>query len=114
MNNKRRNAIEKNKNEIINVVYGAYSEDSNKICTMLEDYKSKIEDILIEEQDAFDNMPEGLQYSMRGEDSQEAIEQLEEAVDIMDRLIDYFAEGKNVEEELDKMLDELIDMLTIL
>lgn len=41
--------------------------------------KDKIEEVLNEEQECFDNMPENLQYSERGENMQEAIESLEEA-----------------------------------
>ena len=40
-----------------------------------------------EEEDKFDNMPEGLQESERGEAMQEAIEQLETACDNLDEAI---------------------------
>ena len=40
-----------------------------------------------EEEDKFDNMPEGLQESERGEAMQEAIEQLETACDNLDEVI---------------------------
>lgn len=46
----------------------------------MEIIKSNIEDILSEEQDAFDNMPESLQYSERGETSQDAIDSLDNAI----------------------------------
>lgn len=50
------------------------------ILTELENLKSKLDDVLSEEQMMFDNMPENLQYSMRGEESQEAIDNMEGAV----------------------------------
>lgn len=57
------------------------------IITLLEkgmDVRDKLEDVLYEEQDTFDNIPENLQYSLRGEESQEAIEAMEEAMDLID------------------------------
>ena len=46
--------------------------------------RNKLEEVLWEEEEAFDNMPENLQYSMRGEDSQEAISTMEEAIELID------------------------------
>ena len=46
----------------------------------LENLKTTLDNILSEEQMMFDNMPENLQYSMRGEESQEAIDNMEGAV----------------------------------
>lgn len=43
----------------------------------LDELISEVEDITQEEQAAFDNMPEGLQDSERGEKSQECIDNLE-------------------------------------
>lgn len=58
MNNDRRNRI-------------------RKLISQLEDIRDEIENILSEEQEAFDNMPEGFQESERGEKMQEAINYLE-------------------------------------
>jgi hypothetical protein len=49
------------------------------LITQLESINSEIADILSEEQDAFDNMPEGLQEGERGDKAQEAISNLEAA-----------------------------------
>lgn len=46
-----------------------------------------LEEVRDEEQDAYDNMPEGLQYSERGDMMQEAIDSLDEAVDAIDEVI---------------------------
>lgn len=43
--------------------------------------KSKLDKVLMEEDMVFNNMPENLQYSMRGEESEEAIEHMQEAID---------------------------------
>ena len=45
-----------------------------------------------DEQDKFDNMPEGLQESERGEAMQEAIEQLETACENLDEVINCLQE----------------------
>lgn len=50
-----------------------------KLISQLEGINSELQDILSEEQDAFDNMPEGLQQGERGEKAQEAISSLESA-----------------------------------
>lgn len=50
-----------------------------KLIEQLEGINSEIEDLRADEQDAFDNMPEGLQSSERGDKAQEAISNLEGA-----------------------------------
>ena len=49
---------------------------------------SMLEDIKNDEEDAFFNMPENLQGSMRGMESEEAIDSLEEAIEYLEDLID--------------------------
>lgn len=49
--------------------------------------KEKIESVLDEEQNAFDNMPENLQGSLRGTESEEAIDVLEECSDYLEKII---------------------------
>lgn len=52
-----------------------------EIITGLEGYKSQIENLQNEEEEKFDNMPEGLQESERGEVMQDAIDNLSSAAD---------------------------------
>lgn len=62
-----------------------------KIIGIIQNINQSIDELRVvrdDEESAFDNMPEGLQWSMRGEESQEAIdcmdnviEQIEEAVE---------------------------------
>lgn len=63
-----------------------------KIVQEIERIKDSLQSVLNDEEFAFDNMPENLQSSMRGEESEEAIENMNEAVDAlgeaMDRLYD--------------------------
>ena len=58
------------------------------IIAELENIKTKLDNVFSEEQYAFDNMPENLQYSMRGEESQEAIDYMAEAVSNIEEAID--------------------------
>ena len=52
----------------------------------------EVEKIKDDEEFAYDNMPGTLQYSMRGEDSQEAIEALDNALDQLCEVIDSLEE----------------------
>ena len=54
----------------------------------IEQIKSNLEAILSDEEFSFDNMPENLQGSMRGEESQEAIDILSEAIDTLQSACD--------------------------
>lgn len=58
------------------------------ICKKLEELNDKLDGILSDEQDYFDNMPENLQGSMRGSDSEEAIDLMEEAIGSIEAAID--------------------------
>ena len=63
-----------------------------KIHMALETILSDIERIKGEEELAYENMPENLQYSDRGEASQEAIDCLEEVYNNMEEIIDLLEE----------------------
>ena len=58
------------------------------IQTELKQASSELSSILNEEQDAFDNMPEGLQSSYRGMCSEDAIDNMEEASEKLDEVIE--------------------------
>ena len=49
--------------------------------------KRNLQKILDEEQEAFDNMPDGLQSSERGMNSENAIDIMEETMEILDNAI---------------------------
>jgi hypothetical protein len=63
-----------------------------KIHMVLETILADIERVKGEEELAYDNMPENLQYSDRGEASQEAIDCLEEVYNNMEEIIDLLEE----------------------
>ena len=73
---------------------------------LIETAKDEIEDILWEEDDAYNNMPENLQYSMRGEESSDAIDSLQEAVDVLEEAIDALNELYDLKEEYNNIKDE--------
>ncbi len=54
----------------------------------LKEANKKLSSILSEEQDAFDNMPEGLQSSYRGMCSEDAIDGMEEVSEKLDEVIE--------------------------
>ena len=58
------------------------------IKTDLKKVSSELSSILNEEQDAFDNMPEGLQISYRGMCSEDAIDSMEESSEKLDEVIE--------------------------
>lgn len=66
------------------------------IATVDEAYniRSDIEDVLYDEQDAFDSLSEGLQCTSRGEAMEEAIDSLQGAIDSIDKIIDILENNK--------------------
>lgn len=58
-----------------------------KIKEALEDLRGQIEDLQLEEREAFDNMPESLQQSERGQASEAAADALQSAYDAADEAI---------------------------
>lgn len=76
MNDTRRRRISELKTQI---------DFANK---QLKEASKKLSSILSEEQDAFDNMPEGLQSSYRGMCSEDAIDNMEEASEKLDEVIE--------------------------
>lgn len=54
----------------------------------LYDCINTLESIKDDEQDYYDNIPENLQYSQRAEDSEAAIDNLEEALDYLNEVYD--------------------------
>ena len=113
MNNQRRR-------ELANIVTTMESVCMPVDIADLEGIKSDIEFVLMDEEFAFESMPEGLQYSMRGEASQEAQDNMNEAIDAIDEFIsdyeDYETDQihdpeddeENIESEIEDRLQDLI------
>lgn len=65
----------------------------NDIIEQTKSIQSNIEEILIDEETALDNMPENLKDSDKAFSSQVAIDNLDLAYDTFDDLIDYLTES---------------------
>ena len=63
--------------------------------SMLEDAYATIENVMEQEQEAFDNMPEGLQESERGEAMQENIDSLDSCL----------SDLENVKEQVEEVIE---------
>ena len=66
----------------------ARRKEIEKITADLEAIKERIEALQEEEQDAFDNLPESIQYGERGDKMQSAIDNLEYAPDNIQDCLD--------------------------
>lgn len=66
---------------------------------------SILENIRDDEQYYFDNIPENLQYSQRAEDSEQAIEYMEDALQVLEEVYDM----DDIDEELVEEAADLID-----
>ena len=67
-------------------------ERLNNINRLIDVYKSELEDILNEEQDYYDNIPENLLGSERADISEEAISNLEDVVSSLEDVIEKIEE----------------------
>ena len=66
-----------------------------KINEKLEQLKEELQlDVIDAEQEAFDNMPESLQYSEKGDRMEEIISTLMDAVSNIEEAIDYITESQ--------------------
>jgi len=65
-----------------------------RIIGELQQLQSDIENVLGEEQDAFDNMPEGLQQSDRGQAAENAIDELESATSAVEEAVSALENAK--------------------
>lgn len=54
-----------------------------------------IENVLEEEEESYDNLPEGIQMSDRGEKMENAIEKLNEAIDLFEEIFECISEASD-------------------
>lgn len=67
-------------------------ERRKRIVDAIKRIESLIEDILSDEQEAYENMPEGLQMSDNGIASEEAQDNLDAAIESLEDAINYLEE----------------------
>lgn len=63
-------------------------KELEKVIALIEDAKSQLEILKDEEQEAFDNMPEGLQCSEKGERMEEVISYLDDSFSELESAIE--------------------------
>lgn len=119
MNKQRRKAIENAITEIENV-RSTINEDSREELTKdildslpgkIADVRSAIETAMDEEQEYYDNMPEGLQMGDKGDKAQEAIDSLDEACGTLEEVETYLEEAKGIEGKDEDKITERNDKL---
>ena len=67
-----------------------------------------LDNIKYDEESYYDNIPENLQYSQRAEDSETAIEKLEEALDLLNEVYDeeeFDVNNELIQQAIDKIED---------
>ena len=67
-------------------------KELGKIQDQLMDLQTALEELTVEEQDCYNNLPEGIQDSERGEAMTEAVEYMEAAFDNIQDAIDNISE----------------------
>ena len=72
----------------------ARRKEIDSVIEALEEAKEQLEVIRDDEQDYFDNMPESFQYAEKGEAAEEAISNLDYAIDQIDEVIENAASAK--------------------
>ena len=65
------------------------------VTDVLNTYKSELESIQMDEEFAFDNLPEGFQNGIRGDEMQDAIDEMEDAMETIDKIIKELEEVKS-------------------
>jgi K+/H+ antiporter YhaU regulatory subunit KhtT len=80
MNKKRRQEISRIVTKVVEIVANAKEK--------LEELQSDIESIRDEESDCYENLPEGIMYSERGEAMEQAVDNLDNAASSIEELID--------------------------
>lgn len=68
-------------------------KELDKIQGQLMDLQTALEELTVEEQDCYNNLPEGIQDSERGEAMTEAVEYMEAAYDNIQDAIDNITEA---------------------
>lgn len=63
-------------------------DDYDELKSKIEDIKVTIDDLRMDEEDAFDNMPESLQCSERGETMEQNVDCFDDAISSLESILD--------------------------
>lgn len=83
--------------------------DMQEVKDRIDEWKCDIESVKDEEEEAYDNLPESLQGSARGEIMQEAIADMETAMDGADTVIGNLEESINGFDDIVEAIDTAIN-----
>lgn len=64
------------------------ADEANKIKDSMELLQARLELIEADEEYAYDSMPDNLKYSFRGEEAEEAVNEMQNALDKMNDIIE--------------------------
>lgn len=104
MNNARRKELDKIKYELDKIKENISEHSLDD----LESLKDALSDVLLDEEFAYDNMPENLKNSMRGQESEEAIEYIDEAFSTLDSIKEL---NDDSIEEIEEAIEELDNII---
>ncbi len=113
MNKQRRKALENLQNDLDKIKsdlqHAIEIEDGNIPKEKLEEHKgvaadvqSQLETLRDEEQEYYDNMPEGLQAGEKGDKAQEAIDSIDEAINQVETTHDSIGQALEASDKEDK------------
>ena len=66
----------------------------SELQTRLADIMADLDEIRNEEQDAYDNLPESIQYSERGDTMSDALDNMSEAASLLEDIDSYLEDAK--------------------
>ena len=78
---------------------------------LAEDILNRLEDVLCDEENSYYNIPENLLGSVRAEESENAIDCLDEAIDLLSKYVDKDNPSliwRNVSDKIKRLLDDII------
>lgn len=101
MNNARRKIINRIADDLECIVDNYKEYENNQMIENLDGIDKRIVDITSEEEEAFNNLPENLQDSDRGQVMQDAIENLEEASEDVCEASLILSDDGDIEEAMD-------------
>lgn len=114
MNKARRTAIEAIKSKVESIKNNIESDETYDAVVQAEalrPIKAQVSDLRDEEQEYLDNMPESFQNGDKGDASQNAIDELDNAESYLYNAIDYLNDGEVNAGSITDMLDDAINAL---
>lgn len=104
MNRARRNKIDK---VVVNIKKIILELDSQRDKETYNKVLSDVRNVLADEEMAFDSMPDNLKPSMKGQESEEAIDYLTEAESILEDIDFKNDNAKKIKEKLNEVVENL-------